>query len=178
MSDVRSAIQGDRGAFARLYERYGRAVFLDLVARMRRREDAEDVLQAAFLAAWRNLPRLSKPDRFVPWLFKIARNKARDHARRQQPRMLRLVDDADLIAPTGRDAPAIEEVRALMAGLKPETRAIVLLRAVEGWSAEDVARAQGMHAATVRRRYARALQHLRERSKRDDGNRKARRVGL
>ena len=43
------------------------------------------------------LPRLGKPDRFVPWLFKIARNKARDHARRQRPRMLRLVDDVCVV---------------------------------------------------------------------------------
>ena len=77
-SDVGRAMGGDRAAFARLYERYGRPVFLDLVARLRVREDAEDALQLTFLSAWSALPRLRHPERFVGWLFRIGRNKARD----------------------------------------------------------------------------------------------------
>lgn len=159
---VREAIRGDQAAFCRLYARYSRALFLDLAARLRRREDAEDALQAAFLAAWVALPRLSDPERFVPWLFRIARNKAKDVARRERVRAVRLGADEELIAPAGSPAPGIGIVRELVAGLRPKTRAIVLLRAVEGWTAEEVAHAQGTSAATVRRRYARALRHLRD----------------
>ena len=59
--DVTAARSGDREAFARLYARYARPVFLELVARVRRSQDAEDALQATFLAAWINLPRLRRP---------------------------------------------------------------------------------------------------------------------
>ena len=160
--EVRRAIRGDRAAFARLYEQYARALFLDLVARLRRREDAEDALQAAFLAAWINLPRLSKPSHFVPWLFRIARNKAKDLARRERLRLVRpLGEETDLIAPEGDELADIGWVKELVASLRPDTRAIVLLRAVEGWTAEEVAVARGWSAATVRRKYARAMEHLR-----------------
>jgi RNA polymerase sigma-70 factor (ECF subfamily) len=159
---VGKAAGGDREAFARLYAEFARPVFLTLVGMLRSREDAEDALQAAFLSAWEQLPRLRRRERFVPWLFRIARNKGKDLARRRRDR---LTDDAmveDLIDPG--TAPADEEsIERTLASLTPETRSLVLLRAVHGWSAEEVAKALGKSAATVRRKYARALQHLRTR---------------
>ena len=182
--DVERAIQGDRQAFSRLYGRYSRAVFLDLVARLRLREDAEDALQATFLAAWASLPRLADPARFVPWLFKIARNKARDQGRRDRLRLVRRLEEEDLVAPAGGDPVEVELLKELMLRLRPETRSIVFLRGVEGWTAEEVAASQGVSTATVRRRYAGALADLRERLSRrlEDGqeprHRKTRRARL
>lgn len=168
---VRKATRGDREAFARLYDDYSRPVFLTLVGLLRAREDAEDALQATFLSAWERLPTLRRPDRFVSWLFRIARNKARDSARRRRDRLLADAPVEDLIDPSLGTAARDEMDRAL-ASLKPDTRALVLLRAVHGWSSEEVAVAVGKSPATVRRRYARALDHLRVRlgeEDRDDG---------
>ena len=75
---VRKAAAGEREAFASLYDRFARPVFLTLVGILRTREDAEDALQAAFLAAWERLPTLRRRDRFVPWLFRILPRKACD----------------------------------------------------------------------------------------------------
>jgi RNA polymerase sigma-70 factor (ECF subfamily) len=160
-NDVSRAMGGDRAAFARLYERYNRPVFLDLVARLRTREDAEDALQLTFLSAWSALPRLRSPERFVGWLFRIGRNKARDLGRRERLRLMRPLVEEDLVAPTGVEAPEVERLKGLVEGLKVQARSILFLRAVEGWSAEEVALALGCSAATVRRKYARALDHLR-----------------
>jgi RNA polymerase sigma-70 factor (ECF subfamily) len=184
--DVLAARAGDREAFARLYRRFSRAVFLDLAARMRGRHEAEDALQATFLSAWTHLPRLRRPSRFVGWLFSIARNKARDWARDGarggMPRMVLLGGSEELLAPRTDRPSDCDELRALVAGLRPKSRATLLLRAVEGWSAEEVAHAHGVSASTVRRRYADAIEHLRaglEGSKTNDTtNRAARRVEL
>ena len=167
-SDVLAARAGDREAFGRLYRRYSRAVFLELAARLRGRHDAEDALQATFLAAWTNLPRLRRPSRFVGWLFTIARNKARDQLRRSTPRMVLVGSSDELLSPaTGRET-EIDGLRELVAGLQPNSRAIVLLRAVEGWSAEEVAAAHKISASSVRRCYAKAIEHLRKGLQRDD----------
>jgi len=158
---VERAQTGDRAAFGDLHARFARPVFLTLVGLLRTREDAEDAWQVTFLAAWRHLPRLRRPERFPAWLFRIARNAAKDVAQRRRRVPSALPDPTDLVAhPPG--APT-DGLPALVAGLRPETRALVMLRAVEGWTAEDVAAAFSWSAATVRRRYARALDLLRTR---------------
>ncbi len=158
---VERARTGDRAAFGDLHARFARPVFLTLVGLLRTREDAEDAGQVTFLAAWRHLPRLRRPERFPAWLFRIARNAAKDVAQRRRRFPAALPDPADLVAhPPG--APT-DGLPALVGGLQPATRALVLLRAVEGWSAEEVAAAFSWSAATVRRRYARALALLRAR---------------
>jgi RNA polymerase sigma factor (sigma-70 family) len=157
---VRQAAGGGRKAFAELYDRYARPVFLTLVGLLRTREDAEDAFQASFLAAWRKLPTLRRLDRIRPWLFRIARNQARDAARRQLARPAGELRGEDLIhADDGVGAD--EELESMVAGLTPTTRALVLLLAVHGYTAEEAALATGQSASTVRRRYARAIRHLR-----------------
>jgi len=58
---VLQAAEGDREAFSRLYDTFSRPVFLTLVGILRTREDAEDALQAAFLAVWERGPSVSCP---------------------------------------------------------------------------------------------------------------------
>ena len=159
---ILAAGNGDREAFAALYDRYARPVFLDLLSRLRNRDDAEDVLQACFLAAWRSLPGLRRPERFVPWLFRIGRNRARDLFRRRAAAPSRIGAGEEFVAPESASDPESSEVRRLVASLKPRTRSVVLLRAVAGWSAGEVGDALGMSASSVRRHYARALEHLRD----------------
>jgi len=169
--DVVAARTGDREAFGRLYRRYARPVFLELASRVGSSQDAEDALQATFLAAWTKLPRLRRPSRFVAWLFSIARNKARDQMRGVVPRVVLVGNDVELFAARGQGEADVDGLRELVAGLKPKSRAIILLRVVEGWSAKEVAAAQGVSVSTVRRKYAEAIQHLRvglERSKSND----------
>ncbi len=160
---VERARSGDRGAFAELHRRFGRPLFLYLAGLLRLREDAEDAWQTAFLAAWRHLDRLRRPERFAPWLFHIARNAARDVARRRKVAPQPLGEGEDVLAPSPEVQAPQAEIARLVGSLHPETRALVLLRAVEGWSAEEVGAAFSWSAATVRRRYARALDLLRVR---------------
>jgi RNA polymerase sigma-70 factor (ECF subfamily) len=160
---VRRAAAGEPAAFASLYDRFARPVFLTLVGLLRIREDAEDALQSTFLTAWERLPSLRRPSRFAPWLFRIARNKARDIARKRRERLLPEPPESDLLGPF-RAASSRDEVSRILASLEPGTRSLVLLRAVHGWSAEEVAVALGKSPATVRRRYAGALERLRRRT--------------
>jgi RNA polymerase sigma-70 factor (ECF subfamily) len=160
---VERAQAGDRAAFADLHARFGRPLFLYLTGLLRLREDAEDAWQAAFLSAWRHLARLRRPERFAPWLFHIARNSAHDVARRRASFPQALGAGEDLLVARPDAQPGDAEAASLVAVLEPRTRALVLLRAVEGWSAEEVGAALSWSVATVRRRYARALDLLRAR---------------
>ena len=167
---IERAKHGDKEAFAGLYDRYARPVFLDLVGRLGSREDAEDVLQAVFLKAWTRLRSLRRPERFAPWLFRMARNRAIDHLRYRRRRPMEALPD-DVFAPdlTGLSADD-EAVHRAVAALKPESRSLLMLRAVHGWPATEVAEAWGQSAATVRRHYARLLAHLESRLGKEHAN--------
>ena len=160
---VERAQAGDRSAFADLHAQFARPLFLYLVGMLRFREDAEDAWQAAFLSAWRHVGRLRRPDRFGAWLFQIARNSVRDVALRRNTWPRALGSAEDLLVARPEALPTDADAARLVAGLEPRTRALVLLRAVEGWSAEEVGAALSWSVATVRRRYARALELLRAR---------------
>ena len=79
------ARQGDREAFSRLYEKYVREIGAYIFRIVHSPEVAEELTQDAFLKAWIALPGL-KEIVFRPLLYKIARNAAIDHLRREDVR--------------------------------------------------------------------------------------------
>src|SRR5882672_4169671 len=81
---VSSAREGDRAAFGRLYDRYGRMVHGILLCRVPPRE-VDDLVQEVFLAALRQLHALREVNRFGAWLAAITRNRANDFFRKSGP---------------------------------------------------------------------------------------------
>ncbi len=154
---VDQARRGDRAAFALLYDLTHRPLYLYALGILGHDEDAEDTTHASYLRAWQELPTLRRSDRFAPWLFRIARNTARDLLRRGRPH-----------APLPDGIPARDErggrpLADLLEGLEPDTRALVLLRHGLGWGVEEVAAVLDASVPTVRRHLARAVEHLRDR---------------
>ena len=83
---VARARAGDADAFRRLVERHSRDVFR-LAYRMTRNEhDAEDVVQEAFLRAYRNLDQFEQRANFGSWIYRIAANCAYDSLRARDRR--------------------------------------------------------------------------------------------
>lgn len=84
---VAQARDGDASAFEELVRTYEAPVYR-LALRMcgGRPEDAQEVAQEAFLAAWRGLPRFRGQCRFSSWLYKLTANAAVDHLRREKRR--------------------------------------------------------------------------------------------
>src|SRR5688572_33063245 len=72
------ARQGDSEAFRSLVERHSRGVFRLAYRMTGNEQDAEDVVQEAFLRAYRNLVRFEDRARFASWLHRIAANCAYD----------------------------------------------------------------------------------------------------
>lgn len=73
---VRAACEGDKQAFADIYDRYSDRIFSFLCTVVRNREDAADLLQDTFLTAAARLDQLRDPEKLRPWLYAIARHLA------------------------------------------------------------------------------------------------------
>lgn len=157
--DALAAQAGDRDAFARLVRRYTRRVH-DLARRMLRDADeAEDVVQHAFLNAWRALDRFEADRPFRNWLLRIASNLCRNRlAARKRSRELppRGGDDPlpETPAPGGDPPPAGSwtpgRVRAAIEALPERYRLPVILHYVQNLPLADVAEIADAPVATVK----------------------------
>src|SRR5512140_1637220 len=176
---VRAAKAGDISAFESLVKRYDRNVFRIANHITQNREDAEDVVQDAFLKAYENLGQFQGQSKFYTWLVRIAVNEALMRLRRRRPeRMVSLDEDVK----TEEDSMPREiadwtpnpeqqynqaELKDILSrtiqGLPPSFRTVFVLRDVEGLSTEETAEALGLSIPAVKSRLLRARLQLRER---------------
>ena len=90
---VEAARSGDIGAFESLVRRYDRNVFRIAQHITQNREDAEDVVQDAFLKAYQNLGQFQGQSKFYTWLVRIAVNEALMRLRRRRPERTVSIDE-------------------------------------------------------------------------------------
>ncbi len=176
---VRAAKGGDDGAFNQLVKRYDRNVFRIAQHITQNREDAEDVVQDAFLKAFTNLHQFQEQSKFYTWLVRIAVNEALMKLRRRRPERTVSLDEE---IQTGEDSVPREvadwspnpeqnynqaELREILTktiqGLPPGFRTVFILRDVEGLSTEETADALELSIPAVKSRLLRARLQLRER---------------
>jgi RNA polymerase sigma-70 factor (ECF subfamily) len=136
---VRSAAGGDVRAFVELTRRFQHFAFGSALALTRDFQQAEDVVQEAFLAAWTGLPNLADPAAFPGWLRGIVRHHAFRVRRRKRPQTLPLSEAAqvadedatpdDLLERRQLATAALAAIAALPASLRePATLFFVLQR--------------------------------------------------
>src|SRR5512135_777246 len=189
---VRAAKAGDVSAFEQLIRRYDRNIFRIAQHITQNREDAEDVVQDAFLKAYENLEQFQGQSKFYTWLVRIAVNEALMKLRRRRPERMVSLDEevrteedsvprevADW-APNPEQQYTQGELRDILSrtiqGLPPSFRTVFVLRDVEGLSTEETAEALDLSIPAVKSRLLRARLQLRERltkyfRKRDGGPR-------
>src|SRR3954463_8389814 len=179
MQLVRAAKKGDVGAFEDLVRRYDRNVFRIAQHITQNREDAEDVVQDAFLKAYSNLPQFQEQSKFYTWLVRIAVNEALMKLRRRRPERTVSLDEevkteedslprevADW-SPNPEQQYTQAELRDILDrtihGLPATFRTVFVLRDVEGLSTEETAEALDLSVPAVKSRLLRARLQLRER---------------
>jgi RNA polymerase sigma-70 factor, ECF subfamily len=176
---VQAAKEGDTSAFEELVRRYDRNVFRIAQHITQNREDAEDVVQDAFLKAYGNLQQFQGQSKFYTWLVRIAVNEALMKLRRRRPeRMVSLDEDVkteeDSVprevadwAPNPEQLYSQGELHDILSktiqGLPPSFRTVFVLRDVEGLSTEEAAQALDLSIPAVKSRLLRARLQLRER---------------
>ncbi|HTQ08461.1 MAG TPA: sigma-70 family RNA polymerase sigma factor, partial [Fimbriimonadaceae bacterium] len=83
---VRRARDGEFDAFELLFERHRTLVYRFAYQMVPRRDDAEDIVQEAFVRAYQNLERYRDEAKFTTWLLRIVTNLCTDQARMSQRR--------------------------------------------------------------------------------------------
>ncbi|HUO59675.1 MAG TPA: RNA polymerase sigma factor [Candidatus Acidoferrales bacterium] len=176
---VDAARAGDVSAFEKLVRRYDRNVFRIAQHITQNREDAEDVVQDAFLKAYQNLGQFQGQSKFYTWLVRITVNEALMRLRRRRPERMVSIDEdvkteedsmpreiADW-SPNPEQLYNQAELKEILGktiqGLPPSFRTVFVLRDVEGLSTEETADALDLSVPAVKSRLLRARLQLRER---------------
>jgi RNA polymerase sigma-70 factor (ECF subfamily) len=175
---VAQARLGDAKAFSELLRRYEGKIFRLALHITQNREDAEDVLQEAFLKAYEHLDQFQGQSKFYTWIVRIAVNQALMKLRkRKSDRSVSLDETID----TGEDTVAREiaawdenpeqqysreEINQILSsaidGLAPIYRAVFVLRDVDDLSTEATAEALELSVPAVKSRLLRARLQLRD----------------
>jgi RNA polymerase sigma-70 factor (ECF subfamily) len=130
-------------------------------------EDADDVLQAAFIRAFRGLSQCRNPERFKAWLFQIVINECRSFATIRRRREMRFVRDEGELERALTDHPESHsalrgEIQRALDQLEPDQREAFVLKHVEELSYEEMAELTGAGISALKMRVKRACERLRE----------------
>ena len=166
---VRKASAGDVGAFVDLTRRFQHVAFGCALAQLRDFQQAEDVVQEAFVAAWKALPTLVEPAAFPGWLRGIVRHHAFRVLRKKQLNSVPLTEAGDVPSDDPAADQVIEHRRQAAAALAaiselPDTlREPAALFFIHDCSHQDIAAFLGLKPATVNNRLHAARSRLKQR---------------
>jgi len=178
---VALAQQGRESAYRELLRRYERPVFSLVFRMVRDRTVAEDLAQDTFIKVLNHIDKYRPEFKFSSWLFKIANNVAIDHLRRRQLDTISIDGAANAATASEIEATRFEladsaesplealasretgsAIERAIARLRPEYRACIVLRHVEGRSYEEIAATLDLPLGTVKTFIHRARHQLRE----------------
>jgi len=168
---VGAARSGDRQAFDELVRR----TFVDTFTLARRltgnEEDARDVVQEAYLRAWKGIGKFRGEAAFSTWLYRITANAAASNLqRRRRHRTESFADDFEpvdnaaehLVSQGAESAEALDRIGDALDDLPAKLRSVVVLKDVYGMSHEAIAEELGITVSAAKVRLHRARRKLRD----------------
>ena len=161
---VARASRGDHDAFAKLATAHTDRCYALAYRILRDPQRAEDAAQQALLGAWRDLPKLTDPERFEAWLHRLVVNACYAEARRDRRwnARVRLISTEPQNDPdTAVSVAARDELERGFRRLSPEQRAVVVLHHYLGYPLTEIAATLGIPVGTARSRLHYATRQLR-----------------
>lgn len=156
----------DRKAQMKLYRQYCEGMFCVAMRFVKNEDDAEDVLQEAFIKAFQKLHQYRGEVTFGAWLKRIVINKCLDFLKADKMNYteirennLQVVEDENW---TVEREIGVEEVRTAMEHLPEKYRTVVQLFLIEGYDHAEISQILGLQNATCRTRLLRGKAYLKE----------------
>ena len=166
---IRKAAKGDRAAFRQLVLEHSHAMFR-LAWRLSGDETAaEDIVQEAFIKAWRKIGDFRMDASFKSWLHRITVNTAMDYLRKhvrrkqfetQEPEW-EGIDHAAEISDTGTQIDISRQTQVAMMDLSESERTALLLKHYEGHSIQEVAQIMEITTGACKQNIFRAVKKMR-----------------
>lgn len=177
---VDETLEGNQLSFQLLVERYSERTFSLVRSYTRNAVEVEDIVQEAFLKAYRRLETFQQQASFSTWLYRIAVNTALDFLKRRGRSPVQSVEDPELVggqreggsgrgseisAPDARlESEEIAEItHEVLEGLPEIFRTVLVMREFEEMAYQEMADVLGISIGTVESRLFRARARFRDR---------------
>ena len=177
-SQLKSLIQNPatrNKGFEEMVRQYSEQLYWQVRRIVLTHEDADDVLQNAFVKAWTSLDSFHGDSKIITWLSRIAINEALDFLRRQKNRSMASTDDADagianqLMADDYFDGDETEaQLQQAIAALPDVQRTVFLLRYYDNMKYSDISKTLGTSEGALKASYHIAVKKITEFFKRFD----------
>lgn len=158
-------LEGHSAAAGALVDRYQQRLFNVALRMLGNMQDAEDVTQTVFQNAFLKLDTYDPKYRFFSWIYRMTVNESLNALKRRKP--VETLDDGLAIPTQGMDAAADARteaetrVRTALAALKPDDRAVVVLKHFASFSYQEIAQVLEIPVQTVKSRLFTARERLR-----------------
>jgi RNA polymerase sigma-70 factor (ECF subfamily) len=163
---VARCLEGDSNSFERLLETYEKPVFTIALRMTQNYEDAQDITQSVFVKAYQNLASFDARHKLFSWLYRIAVNESLNLLKKKRSflRTVRqlLLDGQGQAQIDHHDEGVNARIRKALMRLKPELRAVVVLRHLSGCSYHDLSEILKIPEKTVKSRLFEARKVLRD----------------
>ncbi len=173
---VARAQRGDTAAFDVLVERYKQRLYATVYHMTSNHEDANDLVQEAFIKAYKSLHSFKRQSSFYTWVYRIAVNRTINFLKRRKDRGHFSLNDVDASIETDPDYVELmshvtprrevglnelqEKLNEALQKLSDEHRVVVIMHDVQGMTHADIAKMVGCSEGTVRSRLFYARQQL------------------
>ncbi len=168
--------QGDASAFDFLVQRYKERLYATVYHMPSTHEDANDLVQEAFIKAYKSIGNFKRESSFYTWIYRIAVNRTINHRKRRKNRNHFSLDDVDTHIQTDPDFVELmshvtprrevgltelqEKLNEALHKLSEAHRAVVVMHDVQGMTHADIAKVLHCSEGTVRSRLFYARQQL------------------
>lgn len=165
---VKEILSGDKQAYAHIIDKYKTPLYATILRMTKNPQDAQDLVQEAFIKVYRQLGKYDGEGSFSSWLYKVAINHCMDEFRKKEFQIKRVeIQDSMMESP---DHPEIillkkekgRQLERLIATLPEDERLIILLRYVNECSYEEISDLTGAPLSTVRNKLHRAKKKMRQ----------------
>ncbi len=156
---VKTAAEGDKKAFERLYALSYRAVYFTCISFLKNEQDALDLAQDVYLTAFEQLNSLNEPDKFMAWVARIAANKSMNYLKKKKPELVKdeeiensVLEENENFLP--EEYAASQEKRQLVLNIMKTSLSDTLYQTVilyyfDGLTAAEIAELMGCPVGTV-----------------------------
>jgi len=172
---IQEVLSGNKQAYAQIINKYKNPLYATILRMTKNPQDAEDLVQEAFIKIYHQLDKYDNKGSFSSWLYRVAINHCMDGFRKKRFQMKRLNMDGDIVV-NERHPEVIylkqeksRQLERLIETLPKDERLILLLRYVNELSYCEISELVEAPLSTVRNKLHRAKKKMRDTIKREGG---------